>query len=87
MDNWIVCAERMPKREPSSTHSDWVLVTIEVDHARMTWFARYRFVDHTWWDPEGREAPGVTAWRELPEPFDGIVPRLRPAARWSLPAS
>jgi hypothetical protein len=82
MDTWIICAERMPKREPSSTHSDWVLVTIDLDGTCMTWFACHRFVDRTWWDPEGHQVRGVTAWRELPEPFYEITPRRRPAARW-----
>ena len=81
MDIWIPCTERMPKREPSSTHSDWLLVTIEVDAARITWFAQYRFIDRTWWDLEGHEARGVTAWRDVPEPFDGAIPR-----RWSAAA-
>jgi hypothetical protein len=77
----------MPKREPSSTHSDWVLVTIEIERARITWFAQYRFIDRTWWDPEGREAHGVTAWRELPEPFDGMARRWMPAGTWSAQTS
>jgi hypothetical protein len=87
MNTWILCVERMPKREASSTHSDWVLVTIEVGGARITWFAQYRFIDQTWWDPEGRQANGVTAWHELPEPCDDVRPRWRPAATWSVQTS
>jgi hypothetical protein len=75
MNSWIPCWESAPKVEHSSTHSDWVNVTVEVNDVRIVWFARYRFLDGTWWDPEGRAVFGVTAWRELPMPFDGPMPR------------
>ena len=79
MNYWIPCWVRTPKREQSTAHSDWVLVTIEVDDVRIVWFAQYRFQDGTWWDPEGRAVSGVTAWRELPVPFDEPMPRRWPA--------
>ena len=79
MNYWIPCWIRTPKREQSSAHSDWVLVTVEVDDVRIVWFAQYRFQDGTWWDPEGRSVSGVTAWRELPVPFDEPMPRRWPA--------
>jgi hypothetical protein len=82
MNDWIPCALRTPKRELSSAHSDWVLVTVEVDDIRIVWFAQYRFIDGTWWDPEGRVVSGVTAWSELPVPFDEPMRR-----RWPEPAS
>ena len=78
MNHWIPCSLSMPKREPSSEHSDWVLVTAEANDVRVVWFAQYGFLDRTWWDLEGHAVPGVTAWRELPEPFDKTMPR--PAA-------
>lgn len=78
MSYWIPCSVSMPKREFSSEHSDWVLVTAEANGIRLVWFAQYGFLDRTWWDPEGRGVPGVTAWRELPDPFDASM--LRPAA-------
>lgn len=80
MDSWIACTERMPKREESSGFSDWLLVSVEVDGARITWFAHYRFIDRTWWDLEGRQTLGVTAWCELPEPFAGTRPLQNAAA-------
>jgi hypothetical protein len=80
MNYWIPCWVRTPKREQSTAHSDWVLVTIEVDDVRIVWFAQYRFLDGTWWDPEGRALSGVTAWSELPVPFDEPMPGRRPAA-------
>ena len=77
---WIPCWASMPKRELSSEYSHWVLVTVEVD-VRIVWFAQYGYLDRTWRDPEGRAVPGVIAWRELPEPFDKVLPRRRwPAA-------
>lgn len=75
MNYWIPCWVSMPKRELSSEHSDWVLVTVEVDDVRIVWFAQYGYLDRAWRDPEGRAVPGVTAWRELPEPFDKAMPR------------
>jgi hypothetical protein len=78
MSSWIPSWTNTPKREPSSAHSDWVLVTVEADGIRIVWFAQYRFIDGTWWDPEGRSVVGVTAWRELPAPFDEPMPQ-----RWS----
>jgi hypothetical protein len=79
MNYWIPCWIKTPKREQSVAHSDWVLVTVEVDDVRIVWFAQYRFQDGTWWDPEGRAVSGVTAWRELPVPFDEPMPRRWPA--------
>jgi hypothetical protein len=73
MSHWIPCKAGMPKREASSAHSDWVLVTAEVDGARVVWFAQYGYLDHKWSDPEGQTVPGVTAWRALPEPYDRSV--------------
>ena len=70
----------MPKRELSSEHSDWLLVTVEADDVRVVWFAQYGFLDRTWWDPEERAVQGVTAWRELPEPFDRTIPKPAAAA-------
>jgi hypothetical protein len=80
MDSWILCTERMPKREQSSAFSDWLLVTVDLEGACITWFAHYRFIDRTWWDLEGQQTRGVTAWRELPEPFEGTIPRQSAAA-------
>jgi hypothetical protein len=79
MNNWIPCGVSAPMHEHSFTHSDWLLVTVEVDDTRIVWFAQYRFLDRTWWDPEGHAVLGVTAWRELPEPFDDAMPRREPA--------
>ena len=79
MNDWIPCWVRMPKREHSSTHSDWLLVSVELDDIRIVWFAQHRFSDNTWWDPEGRPVLGVTAWRDLPAPFDEAVPQSLPA--------
>ena len=70
----------MPKRELSSERSDWVLVTVEANDVRLVWFAQYAFLDRTWWDPEEHAVHGVTAWRELPEPFDRSMPRPAAAA-------
>jgi hypothetical protein len=80
MNHWIPCRVRMPKRELSSEHSDWVLVSVEVDDIRIVWFAQYGYLDRTWRDPEGRAVPGVTAWRELPEPFDKAMAQRSDAA-------
>jgi hypothetical protein len=80
MNDWIPCWVSTPKHEHSSTHSDWLLVTVEVNDARIVWFGQYRFLDRTWWDLEGRALLGVTAWCELPEPFDESMPRRQPAA-------
>jgi hypothetical protein len=79
MNQWFPCWVRAPTREQSSL-SDWLLVTVEVGDIRIVWFAQYRFLDGTWWDPEGRAVSGVTAWRELPEPFNQLMPRRRTAA-------
>ena len=77
MQYWIPCWVSMPKRELSSEYSHWVLVTIEVD-VRIVWFAQYGYLDRTWRDPEGRALPAVTAWRELPEPFDKAMSKRWP---------
>jgi hypothetical protein len=79
-NDWIPCWLSMPTREHASTHSDWFLVTVEVNDTRIVWFAQYRFRDRTWWDAEGRAVLCVTAWRELPEPFHEVMPRRQPAA-------
>jgi hypothetical protein len=81
MNAWTPCWISTPKREQSSAHSDWVLVTVETDAARLVWFAQYRFRDGTWWDLEGRVVSGVTAWRELPLPFDEPIGRWRAGVR------
>ena len=79
-NRWIPCWVRMPTHEHPSTHSDWLLVTVEFGDVRIVWFAQYRFLDCTWWDLEGRAVLGVIAWRELPEPFDEAMPQRQPAA-------
>lgn len=81
MNYWIPCWAGMPKRDVSSVHSDWVLVTAELDGVLLVWFAQYGFKDQAWRDPEGRLVPGVSAWRELPEPFDKSIPQSWPALR------
>jgi hypothetical protein len=80
MNDWIPSWISMPTREDSSTHSDWLLVTVEANDTRIVWFARQRFLDRTWWDPEGRAVLGVTAWRELPEPFHETMTRRQSVA-------
>jgi hypothetical protein len=77
----------MPKRDFSAEHSDWVLVTAEVNGVGVVWFAQYGFLDRSWWDPEGRAVPGVTAWHELPEPFHRPMPKHRAAAGYMLSES
>ena len=82
MSHWIPCSAANPKREVSSAHSEWVLVTSKVEGARLVWFAQYGHVNRTWYDPEGQPVPGVTAWRKLPRPFDeSMSQRQWPAAR------
>jgi hypothetical protein len=81
MNYWIPCWAGMPKRDVSCAHSDWVLVSAEVDGVQLVWFAQYGFMDMAWRDPEGRPVPGVIAWRELPEPFDKSVPQPSLAVR------
>ena len=79
MSHWIPCWAGMPRRDVSGAHSDWVLVTADVAGVQVVWFAQYGFMDHAWRDPEGESVPGVTAWCELPEPFDASNPQARPA--------